>query len=463
MSDEGARMDPQEAADTARELLERGSMRDLDPAMRLAWEAHEAGVEGAGRLFATAVDRASVMQSRRQRFGTFAYDHQGDLVLAPLDGSVDDEQRAALGLGPLASLRADLEATNRARAEAVAASAGLPPGKPYVRVWHAPTEAELLARRAAEGADVWADGDDLTFVCDRPLVGAIVGPLFELPMWRVGSLLVLQVRVQRLAEVVLTYGFWPLDEDGQPAFSRRPDPDGRFRGVDARPAAPTNDVLLGVLEDHEVPSQALGAPRRVSVYRPPGAPAGPLPVVYATDGQFFAPYARRVDAAIEQGSVPPCIIVASHASNQRTGEYFPGFDPRRFDAHERFFVDELAAWAEAELPVRTDRAGRAVFGCSDGGAHALTMGLGHADRYGHVIAYSSGLPPNGDEGWPAGEAPSLHLCAGTLEGQFFLATSAWHAVFEMTGVANHWTERVCGHELIQWIEELPAAIARAFA
>ena len=32
----------------------------------------------------------------------------------------------------------------------------------------------------------------------------------------------------------------------------------------------------------------------------------------------------------------------------------------------------------------------------------------------------------------------------------------------MTGVEHHWVERVCAHELIQWIEELPDAIARAF-
>lgn len=455
-------MDPQEAADRARELLESGSMRDLDPAMELAWQAHGEGVPGAGRLFATAVDRASVLQSRRQRFGTFAYDHQGDLVLAPLDGSVDDQQRLELGLGTLASMRIELDETNRARAAERATRPGLERGKPFARVWRAPTEEALLQRREAEGQPVWADGDELTFVCDRPLAGALVGPLFELPMWRVGSLLVLSVRVLRLDELVLTYGFWPLDEDGNPAFTRRPEPDGRWRGPAARPAAPTNDVLVGRLEEHDVPSGSLGRPRRTSVYLPPGPPSGPLPVVYATDGQFFAPYARRVDAAIERGEIPPCIIVASHASANRTGEYFPGFDPPTFARHERFFVEELVAWTEATFDVVADRSSRAVFGCSDGGAHALTIGLSHFNRFGHVIAYSSGLPPNGNEGWPEGEAPTVQLCAGVLEGQFYLATSAWHAFFEMTGVANHWTERVCGHELIQWIEELPAAIARAF-
>jgi hypothetical protein len=49
-----------------------------------------------------------------------------------------------------------------------------------------------------------------------------------------------------------------------------------------------------------------------------------------------------------------------------------------------------------------------------------------------------------------------------LEGQFFLSTYAWHAFLDMSGVANHWTERVCGHEPLQWVEELPAALTRAF-
>jgi enterochelin esterase-like enzyme len=194
-----------------------------------------------------------------------------------------------------------------------------------------------------------------------------------------------------------------------------------------------------------------------------------LPVVYATDGGMFAPYARRVDAAIEAGTVPRVVIVAAHSAgfdparggNLRGMEYLFGFDPGRYDRHERFFVNELPRWAEEELGVSDDRNQRVVFGCSDGGAHALAVGVAHPDRFGHVIAYSSGMPPQGRERWAEGTAPYIQLCAGIFEPGFFGATQAWAHWLSMMKLPHHWTERVCGHEPIQWVEELPAALGRA--
>ncbi len=449
----------------ARALVAHGNLNDLSLAAELSWQAHGAGVPGAGRVFATAIDRYSVAQSRQQRFGTFGFQHKGELVPAPVDGSVTDELRIQLGLGTLADLQAELDEANRAAARQRAdETGGVSHSEVYTRIWRDPTEEGLRARWAREGQPVWADGDELTLVCDRPIAGAIVGPLFEIPMWRVGELLVLTVRVHRLQEAVLTYGFWPLDEHGRPAFTERPEPDGRWRGPAARLAEPTNDIIVGTLEDHQLDSRSLGRPRKVTVYRPPGhTPDEQLPVVYATDGQWVGAYVRRVDAAIEAGRIPRCVVVASHSSSQRTGEYFPGYDPSAYSRHEHFFVDELLPWAEATFGVADEPGRRAVFGCSDGGAHALATGLGHFERFGHVIAYSSGMPPSGSERWPEGKAPSIQLCAGVLEGQFHLSTYAWHAYLDMTGVAHHWTERVCGHEFIQWVEELPSAISRAFA
>ncbi len=453
-----------DALRAARALVRYGNLEDLSLAAELSWQAHGAGVAGAGRVFATAIDRYSVAQSRQQRFGTFGFQYKGELVPAPLDGSVNDELRVQLGLGTLADLQAELDEANRAAARQRAAeTGGVSHSEVYTRIWRDPTEAELRARWAQEGQPAWSDGDELTLVCDRPIAGAIVGPLFEIPMWRVGDLLVLTVRVHRLQEAVLTYGFWPLDESGRPAFTERPEPDGRWRGPAARPAEPTNDVIVGTLEEHQIDSRSLGRPRKVSVYRPSGHRVDEqLPVVYATDGQWVGAYARRVDAAIEAGQIPRCVVVASHSSSQRTGEYFPGYDPAAYSRHEHFLVDELLPWAEANFGVVAEPSGRAIFGCSDGGAHALATAINHFERFGHAIAYSSGMPPSGSERWPAGKAPNIQLCAGVLEGQFHLSTYAWHAYLDMTGVTHHWTERVCGHEFIQWVEELPAAIGRAF-
>ena len=461
-----------DALGAAQALLEGGDLSDLGPAGDLAYRAHRDGIAGAGLLFATCADRLALLSGRPQRFGTVVMSHQGDAVLAPLDDSVTDELRAQLGLHDRAGLRAQVEEVNRVEARRRAASPGELPGDlPFARVWRDPSGAELRRRWEAEGEPVWADDDELTLVCDRPLAGAIVGPNFELPMWRVDDLLVLTVRVKRLAEAVLTYGFWPLTAEGAPAFRSRPEPDGRWRGPQAPPAPPSTYDLAGTLVDEQVPSAALGRPRAVVVYRPPGhQPSERLPVVYATDGGMFAPYARRLDAGISAGTVPRVVVVAAHSAgfeaaqggNLRALEYLPGFDQSRFERHERFFVDELSRWAESELGVAEDRDRRAVFGCSDGGGHALAVGLTHHQRFGHVIAYSAGTPPVGRERWPEGGAPYIQLCAGIFEPAFFGATQAWTHWLSLLGIDHHWTERVCGHELIQWVEELPGAVTRAF-
>jgi enterochelin esterase-like enzyme len=184
---------------------------------------------------------------------------------------------------------------------------------------------------------------------------------------------------------------------------------------------------------------------------------------------MFAPYARRLDAAIEAGLCPPVIVVAAHSApmdhisgNIRALEYLTGFDQHRFDAHQRFFIVELAAWAETELGVTADPARRGIFGCSDGGGHALATAMLHPTKFGHCFAYSTGMPPDPSTRWDPATHPTVHLCAGTLEAGFHQATEAWAGFLHLQGAECHFTERVAGHDLIQWAEELPRAIARAW-
>ncbi len=475
MGDEGDLQGPAALVEAER-LLGSGDPADIDAAVALARQAHADGVPGAGAVFADCVDRSALYSGRPQAFGTVTYEHQGELHLAPVDPGVPDDLRLGFGVPPLADLRAEVEEANKERARARTAQPGRTEGQPYARVWRDPDAATLRDRAEAEAGPgwrehgaAWADGDELTFVCARPLQGAIVGPLFELPMWRVEDLLVLTVRVERLDELVLTYGFWPLDANGAPAFAGRPDPDGRWRGSTAPPSPPTNDPVLGRLVEHTVDSAFIGS-RRVLAYVPPGhTPDEELPVVYATDGQGLAAYARRVDAAIAAGTLARVVLVGAHAAafdpvqgNLRALEYLYGFDPRRFDAHQRFFVDELSGWAETELGVSARRERRAIFGCSDGAGHALFTSLLHPERFAHVVAFSAGVPPNGNEGWPPGRAPLVQLCAGTLEPAFLLATWSWHKHLERAGLVHRFVERVAGHEPLPWVEELPAALARAF-
>ncbi len=450
----------------ARRLSQSESDHDLMTAAELAMQAHLGGEPDAGMLFAECADRLAVMGGRPQPFGTIAVQNYGDLSLAPVDLGVTDEQRAEFGLPPLAELRSRIEDESRRQARRRADEPGLPQHSPFVRIWRDPDPAALRARWAVEQQPCWSDGDELTIVAEMegPFMAT---PVLPMPSWEAGDgLQVVTVRVERLAEAVITYTRTPLGQ--APSMqSRRGSHDGRFRGPAAPAEAPSNDPLLGQLTEHAVDSAALGERRSVSVYRPPTASDVELPVIYATDGNMFAAYARRLDAAIEAGVCPPVVVVAAHSAtftqqqNLRALEYLPGFDDRRFDAHQRFFVDELRTWAEATLPVSDQRQRRAVFGCSDGGGHALATGMLHPDKFGHVLGFSTGMPPDGRTRWSS-EGPKVQLCAGTLEGPFHQATLMWSFFLERLGVTHHLTERVCGHDLIQWAEELPHAVDRAF-
>ncbi len=472
----------------ARALNVHGGPQMLPTAGELAARAHRCGQAGAGVVFAECTDKMSLLSGQPQQFGTVVTTHLGDLVLAPVDGSVDDEARNRIGLPTLAQRRAEIDRRNRELSCERAAEPGLPPGQRMGRIWRDPSPQYLAARLDADPAGCWADGDELTLVCRSDAAGVLPGPVIELPMWRIdegkginerdsngGDLWALSVRIERLAQAVIGYGFWPLDNAGGLLGGQRGPVPHRFRGPDAPPELPSHadDELRGSSQTHTIDSTALRTKRKVTVYLPPQhSCAESLPVLYATDGGMIGPYVRRLDAGITNGSVPRFVLVAAHSApmggisggwgNERAMEYLPGFDDDRFERHQRFFVEELSSWAQSSFGVSGERSQRGIFGASDGGGHALAVGHMHPDKYSHVIAYSTGMGPNERMNWDAATAPFVHLCAGTLEGGFHQATEAWAAWLYFAKSPHEWTERVCGHDLIQWIEELPRAVTRAW-
>ncbi|MGH1490522.1 MAG: alpha/beta hydrolase [Acidimicrobiales bacterium] len=465
---------PPDALRAARLLAGSGDPSDLPTVAELASRAHEADLEGAGLVLAEASDKIALFSGAPQRYGTVMVEHQGDIVQPPVDPMVSDQERKLLGVPPLAELQQRMADVSRHLATERAGKPGyLPQGQRFCRVWSDPDPAQLRARMASEGTTAWSDGDVVTFVCESDDPVAIT-PVFPISSWDAGDgLQVLSLRVERLDEAVITYTFTPLSGGAGMQFSRGSH-DGRFRGANAPEELASNDPLAGSMFEHAVESLALGEPRRVTVYRPPGhddpEAMANLPVIYATDGNMFAPYARRLDAAIQSGLCPPVVVVAAHSAamdqingNIRALEYLSGFDDRRFDAHQRFFIVELAAWAETELGVSSDPAKRAVFGCSDGGGHALATAMLHPAKFAHCFAYSTGMAPDPGTRWDAETYPFVHLCAGTLEGPFHQATEAWAGFLHLQNAGCHFTERVSGHDLIQWCEELPRAIARAWS
>jgi enterochelin esterase-like enzyme len=129
--------------------------------------------------------------------------------------------------------------------------------------------------------------------------------------------------------------------------------------------------------------------RHVIVYVPPVAPEA----VFAGDGQMISQWGRLLEAS----NVPPTMIVGVHRvadETLRLHEYSPRFDPERFAAHEKFFVEDVGSWARSRFGVSLASERTAVFGVSAGGELALALGLRHPERYGAIFSASPhrGLP-----------------------------------------------------------------------
>ena len=130
-----------------------------------------------------------------------------------------------------------------------------------------------------------------------------------------------------------------------------------------------------------------------SVYVPPEWPEA---IVFAGDGQMIAKWGGLLEAA----DVPPTMIVGVHRvadETLRLHEYSPNFDPERFAAHERFFVEDVGAWVRSRFGVTLSAERTAVCGVSAGGELALAIGLRHPNIYGAIFSGSPGAgyrPPD---------------------------------------------------------------------
>jgi enterochelin esterase-like enzyme len=204
--------------------------------------------------------------------------------------------------------------------------------------------------------------------------------------------------------------------------------------------------------------------RSVTAYVPPVPPEA---IVFAGDGQLIAPWG----ALLEPAGLLPTMIVAAHRPEDETlrlHEYSPGestaalaFDPERFAAHERFFVEDVRGWAQSRFDVALAADRTAVFGVSASAELALAMGLRHPDVYGAVFCASpgAGYPP---PAVMAGTLPRAYLVAGTLEPFFLANATRWADALRDAGADVVMTERVGSHGDAFWRQELPLMVAWAF-
>jgi enterochelin esterase-like enzyme len=197
--------------------------------------------------------------------------------------------------------------------------------------------------------------------------------------------------------------------------------------------------------------------RKVTVYLPPDRPEA---VVFAGDGQLIAPWG----SVLEETGGPPTMIVAPHRLDDETlrlHEYSPGFEPDRFAAHEKFFVEDVRQWAGSRFGAALPPERTAVFGVSASGELALALALGHPDVFGAVFCAS----PGGGYRPPAvlpTEVPRSYLVAGTREPFFLANATRWATALRDAGADVVMTERIGSHGDAFWQEELPLMVTWAF-
>ena len=196
---------------------------------------------------------------------------------------------------------------------------------------------------------------------------------------------------------------------------------------------------------------------QVTVYIPPNRPEA---IVFAGDGQMIS----RWGGVLEAADVPSTMIVGAHRvadETLRLHEYSPGFDPERFAAHERFFVEDVGTWARSRFGVTLSAERTAVFGVSAGGELALAIGLRHPDLYGAIFSGSPGAGYRPPDVMPT-SLPRTYLVAGTQEPFFLDNAARWAAALRDAAADVMMRERVAGHDAAMWRAEFPLMIAWAF-
>lgn len=289
----------------------------------------------------------------------------------------------------------------------------------------------------------------------------------------------LTVRIPELARSVIGYSFleFGVQESGSSSS-----PSAEWRGPEAAPPAPRKEKLEGRVLQHMLTMQELGEKRAVSVYLPPDHdPEDVYPAIYMADGGATERYAHRLELLIDDGAVPPMMIVGMYSGRSTVGstglntdvralEYLvdidqaqDGADGERFGLHERWFLDEVMPWAEEEFGASDDLFERAVYGVSNGSAFAISMGHRHPDLFANVMAFSFAWTPALEK--PAVEsfdAPRYYLVAGVLEPGFRRVTERFAEILDRGGYEYRLKILPSGHDFLMWSEQFNPAVRWLF-
>lgn len=258
--------------------------------------------------------------------------------------------------------------------------------------------------------------------------------------------------------------------------------------VRAFPDAPAGfrDAHAGVAQGQVVElsyeSGITGTLRRARIYLPAGYSADrKYPVLYLLHGiggnqDEWRGYVRAhtiLDNLIADGKAVPMIVVMPNGRalpDDRSPPEDRVFTPENaagFARFERDLLDFLIPAVEAKYSAYADRKHRAIAGLSMGGGQALNFGLGHAEAFGWVGAFSPApntRPPT--ELFPDPEEAHrrfalLYLSCGNRDGLINVSQGV-HAYLKQHRVTHVWNVDDHGHDGDSWANNLYHFAQRIF-
>jgi enterochelin esterase-like enzyme len=227
--------------------------------------------------------------------------------------------------------------------------------------------------------------------------------------------------------------------------------------VNQKPDEPHDEPTIEIAGQFITETLAYDGGRQVTVYLPTNPPEA---IIFMGDGQGISQWVPL----LEKAELPPTMIVGIHGLTDlmpRIHEYSPGFEPERFAAHEKFFVDDVRRWTESRFGVALPKKRTAVFGVSAGGELALALGLRHPDVYGAIFCASPGGGYTPPTEMPS-PLPRTYLVAGTEEPFFLNNARKWAEALRNANAEVVMHERTGTHGDPFWREELPLMVAWAF-
>jgi len=259
----------------------------------------------------------------------------------------------------------------------------------------------------------------------------------------------------------------------------------------------TKDVPHGAVASVTYYSRSLGKFRRMHVYTPPGYDTGTqkYPIFYLLHGagdsdDSWSSAGRAgfiVDNLIADNKAKPMLIVmpAGHTGPFDFSAASGG--PRSLDFNDAFvkdFVGDIMPYVETHYRVLRDRSHRAIAGLSMGGAHTLNIAVPHADEFGYVGVFSSGIigivpmagpvaAPVASPSWEQQHLAELDNSAGKKDWKLFWfatgkddfllnTTKATVELFQKHGYQPVFHESAGAHTWTNWREYLNEFAPRLF-